>query len=145
MKDKTWEVEYDGYRIQAINKVQYFPPKTSEMLMIDDEVIEHITDGGFFTLSVATVKCTHELNGIERHIELRFAPKTTLPSTGCQIFVDGIKVGGDDEINYPDPAIERKQFEKGYPYFFNQRPSATRHSLCYRYDNFCFSSRFGFG
>lgn len=27
MKDKVWEVEHEGHKIKAINKISYFPPK----------------------------------------------------------------------------------------------------------------------
>jgi hypothetical protein len=116
MKDKIWEVEYEGHVIRAINKLSLFPPKTSEVLEIDDEVIEHKIDGGFFR-AVATMNCVHELNGIERQIEIRFAPKEYIPNTGCQILVDGVKVGGDKSIRYVDLSEAKKLYAKGFFHF----------------------------
>lgn len=116
MKDKVWEVDFDGHKIRAINKISIFPPRTSEVLEVDDTVIKHVK-GSFFRMH-STIKTTYDFSGVERKVEARMAQKTGSVRTGCQVLIDGDLVGGDDVIQYPDPEKDKKQFEKGYLRYF---------------------------
>jgi hypothetical protein len=116
VKNKTWDVEYQTYRLRAINKISLFPPKTSEVLEINGIIVESIK-GGFFR-SCSTILTKYNFNGTEREIEVRFAKKTELSGLGCQFFIDGQKIGGDRTIKYPDPQESTKHIEKGFIKYF---------------------------
>ncbi|WP_370978277.1 hypothetical protein [Agaribacterium sp. ZY112] len=112
MKDKLWEVDFEGHKIKAINKVSLFPPRTSEALEIDGELVEHVK-GSMYRMC-SNISVNHTLSGKERNIEVRMAQKTGRLGTGCQIFIDGTLIGGDNAIRYPDPEKTQKKFEKGF-------------------------------
>jgi len=120
MKEQIWEAEFEGHKLRAINKTSLYPIKTSEALEIDGKLI------------VQTKECVIRMNppimtsycfdGVEREIEVRFARKKGLfKGTGCQIFVDGIQIGGDKAIRYMDPKKAEKLLKKGFFYFFITR------------------------
>lgn len=110
MKDKVWEIDFDGHKIKAINKFSFFPPCTSEILEIDGVVIEHTK--GSLCRSYQTIIAKHYFSGVEREIEVRIAQKWGSLRTGCQVLIDGDLVGGDKAIQYPDPEEAKEQLEK---------------------------------
>ncbi len=116
MKDKVWEIDFDGHKIKAINKCSFFPPRTSEVLEIDGVVIEH-TKGNLFKF-YTTIVAKHYFSGVEREVEVRIAQKRGSLRTGCQVLIDGDLVGGDKAIQYPDPEEAKEQLEKGYLQYF---------------------------
>ena len=62
-----------------------------------------------------------ETDGEERNIEARIAPNWGSIRTGCQIFFDGVQVGGDYAIRYPDPKVMDAYSNKGFINYFLRR------------------------
>lgn len=116
MKDKIWEVEYHGSNLRITNKLSWLPPRTSEQLKINGEVVKHV-NGSFLRLT-STINAVHEFDGVERNVEVRIAQKTGGFGTGAQIYVDGEFIGGDDSIQYPDPNLALETYKKGYINYF---------------------------
>ena len=116
MKDKIWEVAFEGYKIKAINKLAFFPPKTSEVLEVNGEVVKH-KKGSFFSLHTKIVEF-YNFNGIEKEVEIRFAQKRMSFGMGCQILIDGKQIGGDKVINYPDPKKAEEHLKNGFSRYF---------------------------
>ena len=117
MENQTWDAEYQSYRIRAINKGSVFSPKITKALEINGILIESLQGG--FLRSCSTIFATYNFNGIDRKIEVRFAPKAINNSgMGCQFFIDGEKIGGDQSIDYPDPIKSAKHLEKGFFHYF---------------------------
>ena len=112
MKDKVWEVDYQGSNLSVTNKLSWLPPKTSELLEINGKVVKHIK--GSFLRPTSTIKAAHEFNGVKRKVEVRIAQKNGAVGTGAQIYVDGEFIGGDDSIQYPDPKLALESYQKGY-------------------------------
>ncbi|MCP3940102.1 MAG: hypothetical protein GY710_01285 [Desulfobacteraceae bacterium] len=44
--------------------------------------------------------------------------KTNGLTAGCQILIDGVQIGGDKSIQYPDPNKANKQIKKGFLRYF---------------------------
>jgi hypothetical protein len=116
MKDKVWEIEYEGSLIRIINKISLIPPKTSEVLIIDDVEIE-IVKGSFLRMDSTITSC-HRFNDKEKNIEIRIAQKKGGFGTGAQLYIDGEFVGGDKSIQYLDPEKTLKQYQNGYMRYF---------------------------
>jgi len=116
MKDKIWTIEFKGHTIKVINKLSFFPPKTSELLEIDDVMIKEVK-GSMFRLN-STIFTRYDFSGKEHEVEARIAQKTGSNSTGCQVFIDGEFIGGDECIQYPDPKKIEEQLEKGFLRYF---------------------------
>lgn len=116
MKDKVWEIEYEGSLIRIINKISLFPPKTSEVLIIDGELIEHVK-GGFLRMT-STITVTHNFNDVAKAVEVRIAPTTSWLRTGAQLYINGEFIGGDKAIQYLEPDKALKQYKKGYFRYF---------------------------
>ena len=116
MKDKTWSVEYRGHSIRAINKLSFFPLKTSELLEIDGVLIKEVK-GSMFRLN-STIFAKHNFSGEEHEVEIRIALKKGGAGTGCQILIDGELIGGDEAIQYPDPRLAEGQIKKGFVRYF---------------------------
>ncbi|MCF7903282.1 MAG: hypothetical protein K9M19_07605 [Candidatus Marinimicrobia bacterium] len=119
MKDRIWETEFESHTIRVINQNSFLPPFTGEVLEIDGEVVDEIRGDIFRMFSTLTGKL--EIDGVERKIETRLATKSDSPRTGCQIFVDGVQVGGDYSIRYPDPKIMDGYAKKGFINYFLRR------------------------
>jgi hypothetical protein len=115
MKDKVWDIEYQGHHIRVINKVSFLPPKTSEVLEVDNVIV--VDKSGSFLRTYSSIFTHYDFNGIARNIEVRFAPKKKI-MVGCQIFVDNIQVGGDRSIAYPDPLQISQQLAAGFWRYF---------------------------
>ena len=115
MKNRTWDVEYQTYQIRAIHNISLFPPKISENLEINGVIVESIQ--GSFLRSCSTIFTKYSFNGTDREIEVRFAKKPGIGSMGCQIFVDGQKIGGDRTIKYPDPRKSAEYIKKGFIHY----------------------------
>lgn len=116
MKDKIWEVDYQGYSIRVANKFSLFPPATSENLNINNVAIKHNQSSLFSTSS--TLIATYRFHGIEKKVEARLAQKTGSVTTGAQIYINNEYIGGDKSICYPDPERAVKQYQKGYFQYF---------------------------
>lgn len=119
MKDRIWETEFESHTIRVVNKNSFLPPFTGEVLEIDGEVVDEIRGDIFRMFSTLTGKL--EIDGVERKIEARLATKSNSPRTGCQILVDGVQVGGDYGIRYPDPKIMDGYAQKGFITYFLRR------------------------
>ena len=119
MKDRTWETEFESHTIRVINKISLRPPFTGEVLEIDGEIVDEIRGDIFRAISTLTGKL--EIDGKEQNIEARIAPNWGRIRTGCQIFVDGVQVGGDYAIRYPDPKIMDAHSNKGFFNYFLRR------------------------
>ncbi len=116
MKDKIWEVKFNNSVIKVINKVSLFPPKTSEMLVVDGNLIKQVS-GRFFS-SISVFNANYTFDNVEKQIEVRIALKTGSLRTGAQIYVDGEFVGGDARIQCPNPYEMMRQYKLGYPRYF---------------------------
>lgn len=116
MKDKVWEIRYEGYTIRVINKTSFFPPKTSEVLEINGVEIEHHQSG--FTDSHTVFYNPYTFNGIEKTVEVRFGQKSGGLSAGCQVLVDGALVGGDKKIMFPEPKDALASYKRGFFFYF---------------------------
>ena len=113
MKDKVWEFTYEGRFIRAVNRCSLFPPRTSDRLEVDGEVIDQ-NNGGFLRL-FSVLRGTVDFAGVKRVVEARIAAKRNGLSTGCHIFVDDALVGGDKRrtLQIPDAELAQKQLKKG--------------------------------
>jgi len=116
MKDKVWEINYEGHLIRMRNKMSLIPLTTSEVLEIDNVVIKHVK--GSFLRMYSTIIAVHGFKGVEKKVEVRVAQKASGFGTGARVYVDGQFVGGDESIQYPDPEEAIKQYKKGYPRYF---------------------------
>ena len=117
MADKTWNIDFQGHSIQAINRLSWFPPRTSEALEIDG--VKVIDAPGSLLRTTATHFTRHVLDGAERTVEMRFANEKGAFKVGCEVWVDGCKVGGTKAIMYPDLEETRRTLAKGFlRYFF---------------------------
>jgi hypothetical protein len=116
VKAKTWDLEYQRHKIRAIRKIFLSSFKSSESIEIDGTIIENIQGSCF--RSCSTIFATHNLHGIDRELEVRFAKKTSGSGIGCQFFIDGEHAGGDRSIQYPDPQQTNKQIDKGFIHYF---------------------------
>lgn len=119
MTDKTWNIDYRGHRIRAINRLSWLPPRTGEALEIDG--VKVIDAPGSFWRMTATHFARHVLDGAERIIEVRFANEKGSLSVGCEVFVDGTKIGGTKATMYPDPAETQRTLTKGFFHYFLTR------------------------
>lgn len=84
--------------------------------MIDGNIIKHVKGSFFRSNSIIIAK--HDFNGQSKVVEVRIAKKTKSVVTGCQIFLDKQKIGGDESINYPDLAKAKALLEKGFFHYF---------------------------
>lgn len=112
MKNQTWDAEYQSCRIKAINKISLFPPKTSKALEINGVIVESIQSN--LLCSYSTIFTKYSFNGTDHEVEVRFAKKPGIGGVGCQILVDGQKIGGDQIIKYPDPRKNAEYLKKGF-------------------------------
>ncbi len=113
MKDKVWELTYEGRLIRAVNRCSLFPPRTSERLEVDGEVIDQ-NNGGFLRM-FSILRGTVDFAGVKRVVEARIASKRSGLSTGCHILVDDVLVGGDTRrtLQIPDAELAQRQLKKG--------------------------------
>ncbi len=112
MRERIWEAEYEGHKIRVISERSFLPPKTTEILEVDGEVGLRSTSG--FMQAISTLCCKHDFHGTEKIIEARLAQKSDAFKNGCQIFVNGLQVGGDYQIKYPDPHLVNEHLKGGY-------------------------------
>ena len=112
MRERIWNAEYEGHKIRVISKNSYFPPRTTDILEIDDQVIQKskISIFDFFS----TLYTRYSFDGSEKIVEARLAQKSDALKSGCQIFIDGTQIGGDYQIKYPDPAKVDGYLKGGY-------------------------------
>ena len=116
MADKFWDIDYRGHRIRAINRLSWFPPRTGEELEIDG--VKVIDAPGSFWRMTATHFARRVLDGAERTIEVRFANEKGGLGVGCEVLVDGTKIGGTKATMYPDPAETRRLLANGFLRYF---------------------------
>jgi hypothetical protein len=112
VKDKIWNIDYEGHLITIRNKISIIPPKTSEVLEVDGVIVKH--EKGSFFLMAATIKSNYSFNGVEKDIEVRMAQKVGGVGVGAQVYINNEFVGGDKSINYLDSELALKQYKKGY-------------------------------
>jgi len=115
MRERIWIAEYEGHRIRVISKNSYFPPKTTDILEIDDQVIQKLNISIFDMFSTLYMK--HDFTGSEKMIEARLGQKYDSYRSGCQIFIDGTQIGGDYQVRYPDPSKVDGYLVSGYTKF----------------------------
>jgi hypothetical protein len=95
MKDRVWEVDYQGHTIRATNTFSISPLYTSEALEIDGKQID-CDDGLSRLYSNLMANCT--INGKQRLIEVCLGQNLHRFSVGAKIYVDNIQIGGDKSV-----------------------------------------------
>ena len=111
MKDKTWEVEFEGRQLRVTNRHSLFPPRTGEYLEVDGQLVATGSCSWLSEFSLIEVQLSFA--GIERQVEVYIAPiKGKLFTMGCHILIDGTLIGGDTEstLVIPDLAQARASY-----------------------------------
>jgi len=115
MRERIWEAEYECHKIRVLSKNSYFPPKTTDILEIDDQVVQR---SNISILDIFSTLCSrYDFNGSEKMVEARLGQKSDSVRSGCQIFIDGTQIGGDYQIRYPDPNKVETYLKGGYAKF----------------------------
>jgi hypothetical protein len=94
-----------------------FPPRTTDVLKVDNTVVDSVTGGMLHDGS--TLVAEVDFNGNKKRVEARLAKKTWGVRLGCHIVVDNQLVGGDvtESLSWKDPQVLLKQYEKGAAWY----------------------------
>jgi len=94
MKDKIWEVEFEGRQLRVTNRFSLLPPRTAEILEVDGQVVAR-GKGGFMS-EYSIIEARIDFAGVVRQVEIQIAPLQGKSwAVGCHVFIDGRLVGGD--------------------------------------------------
>ncbi|MFM8392320.1 MAG: hypothetical protein ACKOB4_00145 [Acidobacteriota bacterium] len=105
MKDKIWEVEFEGRLIRVTNRFSILPPRTAEILEVDGQVVAR-GKGGFLS-EYSIIEARIDFAGVERQIEVQIAPlRGKSWAVGCYILIDGRLVGGDTTATLLIPDLQ---------------------------------------
>ena len=120
MKDKIWEVEYRETKVRAINKLSFFPPKTTEIIEVNAKVVKE-SKGGFFR-PYARIRVVTIIDGRDTDIEVIIGLKKRKIGTGCHIYINQELVGGDIniELEYPNQKKVDELLRKGFLSYFTK-------------------------
>lgn len=116
MKQKSFETRYKNKQIRIESKRINFPPKIVETCYIDGVQVGRNISSVF--RQFYTTRFVAVIDGMNQEIELRMSAKPYLLKSGHQILVDGDFVGGDINLQFPDPKDVDEWFKKGYLNFF---------------------------
>jgi hypothetical protein len=110
MKDKIWEVEFEGRQIRVTNRFTLFPPRSAEILEVDGQFVAQ-GKGGFLS-EYSIIETRIDVAGVEKQIEVRLAPvRGRTWAVGCHILIDGVLVGGDTTATLLIPDLHKARAE----------------------------------
>lgn len=128
MKDKTWEVEFEGRQLRVTNRHSLFPPRTGEYLEVDGQLVA--TGSCSWLSEFSVIEAQLSFAGTERKVEVQIAPiKGKLFTMGCHILIDGTLIGGDagSSLVIPELTQARASYRADSRQFIRQL--FTRHLL----------------
>ena len=121
MKDKIWELEFEGRQIRVTNCFTLLPPRSAEILEVDGQLVAR-GKGGFMS-EYSIIETRVDFAGVERQIEVQIAPvQGKLWAVGCKILIDGELVGGDTTATLliPDLRQDRAEYQANPRRFVRQ-------------------------